>query len=93
MNLTEKNININLNEDNADILISDYLVNNNLITNSEKGNLLDELKRSLKECERFIFCVAFINYSGLQLLLDSFKDLEERGIDGQILTFTYLNFT
>lgn len=71
----------------------DYLVNNKLIVNSASGNLLDELKRSLLECERFIFCVAFVNFSGLQLLLDTFKELEDRGIRGNILTSTYLNFT
>ncbi|MBL4933204.1 DEAD/DEAH box helicase [Clostridium paridis] len=70
-----------------------YLVDNKLIVNSDKGNLLDELKRCLSECEKFYFSVAFINFSGLQLLLDSFKDLEERGIKGKILTSTYLYFT
>ncbi|EQB89877.1 HKD family nuclease [Clostridium punense] len=37
-----------------------YLVNNKLIVNSESGNLLNELKKCLRECERFYFCVAFI---------------------------------
>lgn len=71
----------------------EFLVNNKLIINSEKGNLLNELKRSLSECEKFYFSVAFINFSGLQLLLDSFKELEEKGVKGKILTSTYLNFT
>ncbi|MCB2291664.1 DEAD/DEAH box helicase [Clostridium sp. CS001] len=70
-----------------------FLANNKLIVNSEKGNLLDELKRCLSECEKFYFSVAFINFSGLQLLLDSFKELEEKGVKGKILTSTYLNFT
>ncbi|XQY93779.1 DEAD/DEAH box helicase [Metabacillus sp. HB246100] len=64
-----------------------------LITNNGNGNLLIELTKSIKECERFYFSVAFINYSGLQLLLDSFKEAGEKGIKGQILTSTYLNFT
>ncbi|MCB2357049.1 DEAD/DEAH box helicase [Clostridium estertheticum] len=72
---------------------TEFLVNNKLIVNSEKGNLLDELKRCLSECAKFYFSVAFINFSGLQLLLDSFKDLEEKGVKGKILTSTYLNFT
>ncbi|MBZ9633709.1 DEAD/DEAH box helicase [Clostridium sp. FP1] len=72
---------------------TEFLVNNKLIVNSEKGNLLDELKRCLSECEKFYFSVAFINFSGLQLLLDSFKELEEKGVRGKILTSTYLNFT
>ncbi|MBU3181173.1 DEAD/DEAH box helicase [Clostridium psychrophilum] len=72
---------------------TEFLVNNKLIVNSEKGNLLDELKRCLSECAKFYFSVAFINFSGLQLLLDSFKELEEKGVKGKILTSTYLNFT
>ena len=72
---------------------TEFLVNNKLIVNSEKGNLLDELKRCLSDCEKFYFSVAFINFSGLQLLLDSFKELEEKGVKGKILTSTYLNFT
>lgn len=72
---------------------TEFLVNNKLIVNSDKGNLLDELKRCLRECAKFYFSVAFINFSGLQLLLDNFKELEEKGVKGKILTSTYLNFT
>lgn len=66
-----------------------------LVVNSERGNLLSELKESLRGCLRFYFCVAFVNYSGLQLLLDTFKELEQRDppIPGKIITSTYLNFT
>lgn len=71
----------------------DYLVNNKLIVNHEEKNFLAELKKGLYECEKFYMSVAFINFSGLQLLLDTFKELEERGISGKILTSTYLNFT
>jgi superfamily II DNA or RNA helicase len=71
----------------------DYLVNNKLIINHEEKNFLAELKKGLNECEKFYMSVAFINFSGLQLLLDTFKELEERGIRGKILTSTYLNFT
>lgn len=76
-----------------DIENKEFLINNKLIVNSEKGNLLNELKRCLSECEKFYFSVAFINFSGLQLLLDSFKGLEDKGVKGKILTSTYLNFT
>ncbi|MGL5695279.1 MAG: phospholipase D-like domain-containing protein [Peptostreptococcaceae bacterium] len=34
-----------------------------------------------------------MNFSGLQLLLDTLKQLEEKGIRGKIITSTYLNFT
>lgn len=66
---------------------------NRLITNSDRGNLLYEIRKSLNECERFFFSVAFINFSGLQLLLDDFKELQDRKIMGKIITSTYLNFT
>ena len=75
------------------IIEDKYLIKNRLIVNSQRGNLLGELKESLRECKSFYFSVAFINFSGLQLLLDSFRDLEERGVKGKIITSTYLNFT
>ena len=64
-----------------------------LIVNSAKGNLLNELTKAIDECERFYFSVAFINYSGLQLLLDAFKEAEKKEVTGKIITSTYLNFT
>jgi superfamily II DNA or RNA helicase len=64
-----------------------------LIVNSEKGNVLNEIIKSIKECKKFYFSVAFINFSGLQLLLDTFKVAEEQGKTGRIITSTYLNFT
>jgi len=66
---------------------------NKLIINSDKGNLLNELIRSIKDCERFYFSVAFINFSGIQLLLEPIKEAEQKGINGKIITSTYLNFT
>lgn len=64
-----------------------------LITNNRETNFFDELQTSLKTCNAFFFSVAFINYSGLQLLLDSFKDLDNRNCKGKVITSTYLNFT
>jgi len=69
------------------------VVEKELIVNSEAGNLLTELVESIQECERFYFSVAFINFSGLQLLLDPIKEAEAKGIKGKIITSTYLNFT
>ena len=64
-----------------------------LITNSKKGTLLDELVQSLETCHRFYLNVAFINFSGLQFLLDPIQKAAENGATGKILTGTYLNFT
>ena len=66
---------------------------NTLIINSQTTNFYNNITKELLECESFTFNVAFINFSGLQLLLDSFRILEEKGIKGKILTSTYLNFT
>ncbi|WP_300381327.1 phospholipase D-like domain-containing protein, partial [Clostridium sp.] len=78
---------------NKEIEDKEYLIRNRFITNSENSNLLDEIKVCLNECKKFYFSVAFVNFSGLQLLLDTFKDLEDKGVKGNILTSTYLNFT
>lgn len=65
----------------------------NLINNSSHDNFYNELKRSFVGCRKFYFNVAFVSYSGLQLLLDIFKKAEEEKIHGRIITSTYLNFT
>nr|WP_319217728.1 phospholipase D-like domain-containing protein [uncultured Trichococcus sp.] len=64
-----------------------------LVNNTSQKNLLDELTQSLEGCSRFYFNVAFVSYSGVQLLLDSFKLAESKGITGKLITGTYLNFT
>ncbi|MDS1369469.1 DEAD/DEAH box helicase [Aliarcobacter butzleri] len=66
---------------------------NNLVTNNEITNFFNNITELLDNCESFCFNVAFINFSGIQLLFDSFKKLEEKNIKGKILTSTYLNFT
>ena len=64
-----------------------------LVNNTSQKNLLDELTQSLADCSRFYFNIAFVSYSGVQLLLDSFKLAESKGILGKFITGTYLNFT
>ena len=64
-----------------------------LITNSFNHNFYYELKDSLLTCKSFDLSIAFITYSGLQLILDVLKELEQKGIKGRILTSNYLNFT
>lgn len=66
---------------------------NKLIINNQTNNFYNHISKLLKECDSFIFNVAFINFSGLQLLLDIFKELEKKDVKGKILTSTYLNFT
>jgi len=63
------------------------------IYNGGYRNFHQELTANLNNCESFDMSVAFIRYSGLQLLLDTFKNLEDRNVPGRILTSTYLNST
>jgi len=64
-----------------------------LITNQKSNTFFEEITSSLESCNKFYFSVAFINYSGLQLLLDLFSLLENNNVNGRIITSTYLNFT
>lgn len=64
-----------------------------LIINSGQTNLLKELISSIETCNKFYFSVAFLNFSGLQLLLDALKETKEKNVKGKIITSTYLNFT
>ena len=43
-------------------------------------------------CDRFDFSVAFITMGGLSSLYQSFKNIQERGAKGRILTTDYLTF-
>ncbi|UUX33533.1 DUF3427 domain-containing protein [Fundicoccus culcitae] len=64
-----------------------------LVNNTTKLNLLDVITQSIEECHRFYFNVAFVSYSGVQLLLDSLQIAKEKGIPGKLITGTYLNYT
>lgn len=66
---------------------------NQLITNTSSGNFYNHITSLLESCNSFTFNVAFLNYSGIQLLLNSLEKCKQRGVKGKILTSTYLNFT
>ena len=66
---------------------------NSLITNNHTTNFYNHLVENLSKCDSFIFNVAFVNYSGVQLLLDSLEICKNKNIKGKILTSTYLGFT
>ena len=59
----------------------------------EGRKVLTSLERELKHCEEFSISVAFITMSGLTALLPIFKELEEKGVPGKILTTDYLHFS
>ncbi len=68
-------------------------LSNQLITNTINKNFLSTLKENLSECNEFKICVSFVRISGVQLLMDIFKELDAKGVKGQILASTYMNIT
>ena len=53
-----------------------------LIANSKAagGTLLSVIKEQLSTCSSFDFCVAFVADGGLQILVEAFQELKQRGI-------------
>ena len=56
---------------------------NKLIINSADSNFYNHITTLLEDCKSFYFSVAFINFSGVQLLFDNLKKCEEKGIKGK----------
>ena len=69
------------------LLTNDKLQGKKVLT-----TLLKEL-RDLEEKDEFWFSVAFVTTSEVATLIDSFYELERRGIKGKVLVSQYLNFT
>ena len=55
--------------------------------------VLSSIEDELLQCDEFQISVAFITLGGITPLLQTLKELENRGIPGQILTTNYLNFS
>lgn len=66
-----------------------------LLTNDKKSGskVLATLISELKQCNKFWFSVAFVTNSGIQTLIQTLKELEDKSISGEILVSQYLNFT
>lgn len=67
-----------------------HLVSNNY---KEGRKVLTAIEDELLRCDSFYFSVAFITMGGLTPLLQTFKELELKGVQGKILTTDYLNFS
>lgn len=64
-----------------------------LYNDYRKGNsVLSNIEKELRNCESFCFSVAFITKSGLIVLKETLKMLNDKGIKGKILTTDYLSF-
>ena len=59
----------------------------------EGKKVLSAIEDELLACDEFAISVAFITMGGITPLLQTFKELESKGIRGRILTTDYLNFS
>jgi len=65
-----------------------------LINDSKNGHkVLTSLISELNKCDEFLFSVAFVTNSGVASLINTLKDLEEKGVKGKIIASQYQNFT
>ncbi len=55
--------------------------------------VLSSIEDELMSCDDFKISVAFITLGGITPLLQTLKELEKKGISGEILTTNYLNFS
>lgn len=67
----------------------------NFVSNNYKEGrkVLTSIENELLRCDEFYFSVAFITMGGLTPLLQTLKELEQKGVPGKILTTDYLNFS
>ena len=59
----------------------------------EGRKVLSSVEEELRSCDSFKISVAFITMSGIAPLLQTFSELEQKGISGEILTTNYLCFS
>lgn len=60
---------------------------------NEGKKVLSSIEEELLKCDGFRISVAFVTMGGITPLLQTLKELEEKGIQGQILITNYLNFS
>lgn len=67
----------------------------NFVSNnySEGKKVLSVIEDELLKCDRFQISVAFITLGGVTPLLQTLKELEQKGIPGEVLTSNYLDFS
>ena len=62
--------------------------------NYKRGKkVLSSIEDELLKCDQFQISVGFFSLGGISPLLQSLRELEDRGIYGEILTTNYLTFT
>ena len=58
-----------------------------------QAKVLSSIDAELSKCDEFYFSVAFITESGVAILVNSLKELENKGVKGTIIASQYQNFT
>lgn len=59
----------------------------------EGKKVISSIEEELLRCDKFQISVAFITMGGITPLLQTLKELENKGIPGEILTTNYLDFS
>ena len=74
---------------------SNYAYKPQFISNNHKQGkkVLSSIEDELLMCDEFQISVAFITMGGITPLLQTLRELEKRGVKGEILTTNYLNFS
>jgi superfamily II DNA or RNA helicase/HKD family nuclease len=60
---------------------------------SPPKKVLSTILQEFENCNQFFISVAFVTTSGVAVIINKLKELEDRGIKGKILVSQYLNFT
>ena len=60
---------------------------------TEGKKVISSVEDELLNCDKFQISVAFITMGGITPLLQTLRELERRGVSGEILTTNYLNFS
>lgn len=77
-----------------DCIVSERYKPRLLINDYQQGEkVLSSIIAELSKCDEFLFSVAFITNSGVSVLSDILKELEDKGVNGKIVASQYQNFT
>ncbi|MEG2059557.1 MAG: DEAD/DEAH box helicase [Lachnospiraceae bacterium] len=74
----------------SNVIYKSQFISNN---HKEGKKVLSSVEEELLRCDCFQISVAFITMGGITPLLQTLKELEKKGIPGEILTTNYLNFS
>jgi len=77
-------------ESNSEKLYQPTLLVN---TKNPQQKVLSTVLDELQSCDEFFISVAFVTTGGVATLINTLKELEDKGVQGKIVVSQYLNFT